>query len=193
MNQISSQIRSREAGEESGIRPEKALVVEVDHVVGSIGDPDMRFPCDGFHATAEAAMVGKGGEHYQVLATRREMVVQLRPPFFGHVPMPGRGIDEEQPISLQIMDHHIRHRDIRKRSNSKTRKSTAIRFPARNEDTGLTDMPRRESCDDLMNEVAVGSGHGLRFLSRRFGRDVTGEVLETGQFAHFGESAVACC
>jgi hypothetical protein len=55
--------------------------------------------------------------------------------------------------------------DFRKRSNAETRKSTAIRFSARNEDAGLTDMPRRESCDDLMNEIAAGNRHSLRFLS----------------------------
>lgn len=135
------------------IGPEKPLAVEVDHVIGSRGDPDVSFPSDGLQAATEATMIWKSGEKDQVPAARCEMFVQLRPARFGHVPLSGRNIDEKQRIALKIMNDDIRHGDHSPWADAKTRYCLSIRFPAGYQNTGPTNMPRSEVGDDAVNVI----------------------------------------
>ena len=86
------------------IRSEETLTVEMDHVVGVFGDPDLGLPGDlrdeGLHDAARL----EGGDEYQAHFATCEQVFEFLPAFAIHWAGAGDGFDEQEPVLGGVVD-----------------------------------------------------------------------------------------
>ena len=68
----------------------------MDQVVWNLGDPDLGLPCDLVDMLFELPKVREGTDF------------QLFDPFRSHGAVRRDGLDQEQPVSLFVVEHHIR-------------------------------------------------------------------------------------
>lgn len=142
------------------IGAEEAFTVEVDHVVGGVGDPDVGIPVDGFGATTVAFGIGECREKDQMLGRCVELRSKGCLPVSGHVPPWGCGIDEEQPAALRIVENYIWQNKFGGWIDADLIESLPVRFERGFQDTRRFGVPWREVGYDLVNELAAGRGHG---------------------------------
>lgn len=89
------------------IRSGEAFAVEVDHVVGVIGDPDFGFPGDVGEEGLHGAAGFEGGDEDEARFAAGEQVLEFLAAFFIHRAGAGDGFDEQEPVSFGVMDDDI--------------------------------------------------------------------------------------
>ena len=89
------------------IRAEEAFAVEVDHVVGVLGDPDFGFPGDVGEEGLHCAAGFEGGHEDEASLAAGEEVLEFLPALSVHRAGAGDGFDEQEPVSFGVMDDDI--------------------------------------------------------------------------------------
>ncbi len=89
------------------IRPQESFAVEVDHVVGVFGDPDLGFPRDVRDERLHGATVLEGGDEHEARFAAGEQVLEFLAAFAVHRPGAGDGFDEQEPVLVSVVDDDI--------------------------------------------------------------------------------------
>lgn len=145
---------------ELGIGTEETPTIVVDHVIRCICDPDFGFPSDGFRKTAEGVAVCEGREEDQLLTAWGELCRQFLTPGLIHVMARVHGVEEKQPVAIQIVNDHIGSRGGIAWGDFQFKEPFAIRFSTWKEDTRRTDVTWREIRHYRFDQLVARTAHG---------------------------------
>jgi len=87
---------------------QEQVSVEVNHVIGKFGDPDLRFPRNLRKKFLHYATSLKSGDEYQTRSTSSEQVLEFLAPLTVNRASARNRFDKQQPVLRQVVDDHIR-------------------------------------------------------------------------------------